>query len=225
MRMDHGTLSQILRGRRPITRKTIRRMGTQLGLSEPLIAYYARKPDEPTEAVSAAPVQLGLDAFHVTSDWHHYAILELIHVKDFRPDSRWIAKSLGITVNDVNIALQRLLRLELLEMAGAKWIDKSEHVNISNEKLTPVLRKKVQAQAHQLALEAIERVSGEHIEQDSVTMAINSQQLAQLGDLIHEFFESAQAILAGKRNNDDVYQIQISAVPLTTYKRGRTKNG
>ena len=41
---------------------------------------------------------------------------------DFRPDTRSIAVSRGMTVDGVNLALQRLLRLDLVEMRGAVWI-------------------------------------------------------------------------------------------------------
>ena len=44
------------------------------------------------------------------------AILGLVRQEGFHPDSRWIARSLGIGVDDVNVALQRLLRLGLLRM-------------------------------------------------------------------------------------------------------------
>ena len=29
------------------------------------------------------------DTASLIADWHHYAILELVHLRDFRPDSRW----------------------------------------------------------------------------------------------------------------------------------------
>ncbi len=55
------------------------------------------------------------------------AILELTRRQGFRPDSRWIARELRVTVDEANIALQRLLRLELLEMVSPdRWIDISE---------------------------------------------------------------------------------------------------
>ena len=68
--------------------------------------------------------QLAQDTANLISDWHHYAILELVHVRDFKPDSRWLARVLGISVDEVNVALQRLLRLGLLEMVSQdRWID------------------------------------------------------------------------------------------------------
>jgi hypothetical protein len=42
----------------------------------------------------------------------------------FRPDCRWIAGHTGVPVDEVNIALQRLLRLGLLELTpDGSWRD------------------------------------------------------------------------------------------------------
>ena len=70
--------------------------------------------------------QLADDAARVIAEWYHYAILELTRLENIKPDSRWIARVLGITTDEVNLAVTRLLRLGLLEMAGRRqWIDKS----------------------------------------------------------------------------------------------------
>lgn len=219
--IDHSTLSQLLRGRRPLTRKAVRRIGERLGLAESLVSFYARRLDNQNDAgAGGEAVQLSLDTFHVISDWYHAAILEVIQIKDFRPDSRWIAKSLGITVNEVSVALQRLLRLGLLQMAGAKWINQSADAKIANEELTPDLRKKLRAQGHRQAMAAIERAPGECLAQHSITLAIDSKQLPRFDDLVREFLESLQALLGETPDKDDVYEFQISAFPVTTYKRG-----
>jgi transcriptional regulator with XRE-family HTH domain len=84
LRVDHATLSQWLRGRRPITPRTVARLAPRLA-----------------GTAGAAP---------------DFAILALTGSPDFQPDSRWIAGTLGTSVDDVNMALQRLLRLGLLQM-------------------------------------------------------------------------------------------------------------
>ena len=225
IKIDHATLSQVLRGRRPLTPKSIRRIGSQLGLSEQLISFYAKRPGSTKDAVRAEPLQLSLDAFHVISDWYHHAVLELIHTKDFRPDSRWIAKSLGLTVNEVNIALQRLLRLGLLQMSGPKWLDKSARANIPAEELTPALHKRIRAQGHRLALEALDTAPHEQIEHEAMTLAIRSADLPRIRELVREFFGDLESILSEPHEKDDVYEFQFAAFPLTAYKRKEKHNG
>jgi transcriptional regulator with XRE-family HTH domain len=45
------------------------------------------------------------------------AILALVPVASFQADSRWIARTLGVSVDEVNMAVQRLLRRGRLRMA------------------------------------------------------------------------------------------------------------
>ncbi len=51
------------------------------------------------------------------------AILALTRTADFHADSRWIARTLGVSVDEVNVALQRLLRLGLLQLkTRCAWV-------------------------------------------------------------------------------------------------------
>jgi transcriptional regulator with XRE-family HTH domain len=51
------------------------------------------------------------------------AILALVPTTGFQANSRWIAATLGVSVDDVNMALQRLLRLRLLHMTTRdEWV-------------------------------------------------------------------------------------------------------
>jgi transcriptional regulator with XRE-family HTH domain len=102
--IDHSTLSQWMRGRRPLTAKTIETLGRRLRLPAKHIRVFVE---------------------HRNVSGPDLAILELTRHASFNPDSRWIAKQLGITVDEVNIAIQRLLRLDLLQMGADGWTDKS----------------------------------------------------------------------------------------------------
>jgi transcriptional regulator with XRE-family HTH domain len=104
--VNHSTLSQWMRGRRPMTPHAIEALGRRLGLS-------------------ARDVRVFVE--HRTAPGPDLAILELTRRTDFVSDTRWIAGELNVSVDEANIALQRLLRLDLLHMASAdRWIDRSE---------------------------------------------------------------------------------------------------
>ena len=60
------------------------------------------------------------------ADPYHWRILRLCGAAEFRADSRWIAEQLGASVDQVNVALSRLLRLRLLSMdSTGRWTDAS----------------------------------------------------------------------------------------------------
>ena len=57
------------------------------------------------------------EAMAIMSDRTHWEILRLSGSRGFQPDCRWIAAEIKTSVDEVNVALSRLLRLRLLEMS------------------------------------------------------------------------------------------------------------
>ncbi|HVY71620.1 MAG TPA: hypothetical protein VHH73_16935 [Verrucomicrobiae bacterium] len=94
---DHSTLSQILRGRRPLSARMIHRLGPRLRLNP--------------AAIMDACVQQHADA-----------ILRLSRSPGFCTHSRWIAARANISLDAVNVALHRLLHQGRLVMKAAnRW--------------------------------------------------------------------------------------------------------
>ena len=95
--IDHSALSQILRGNRRLTSRTVRALGSALRLG----------PADIAEHCAAG---------------HEAAVLATLDRPGFRADSRWVAAVAGIPLDDVNVALQRLLRKRMMTMSGrAIW--------------------------------------------------------------------------------------------------------
>ena len=122
---DHSTLSQIFRGTRRIPASHLRRWGKKLGMTSEEVAVYVAEQHVPDHSVLRRQEQLR----HWTAETHaividdtHWRIVRLTGLRGFRADSRWLARKTGVTVDQVNVALSRLLRLRLLEMVPAgKW--------------------------------------------------------------------------------------------------------
>ncbi|HVR41421.1 MAG TPA: helix-turn-helix domain-containing protein [Thermoanaerobaculia bacterium] len=93
--VDHATISRFLRGRRRLTARAIRRIGTLLRVHD-VEAHCSAENDR--------------------------ALLALLARPNFHTNTRWIAMRLGITIDDVNLSLQRLLRERRLLMASRdRW--------------------------------------------------------------------------------------------------------
>lgn len=123
---DHSTLSQILRGTRPVPASKLRSFGKRLGLTPEEIAVFQAAAGVPDADVRYREEQLqhwSAEAQALLSEPHHYELLRHVHEADFRADARAIADRLGVTLDQVNIAAARLARLGLLEMAAAQWRD------------------------------------------------------------------------------------------------------
>ncbi len=95
--LDHSSLSQLLRGRRRVTTRAIRRIGATLRLFAHEIEMHCAEENDA-------------------------ALLRVVGKELFRADSRRLASVLGITTDEVNVSLQRLLRLGALRMTAAdRW--------------------------------------------------------------------------------------------------------
>ena len=95
LEFDHATLSKLLRGQRRATTRTIRQLGSVLRLSPHEIERHCGEANDE-------------------------ALLGVIGTDLFRADSRWLATVLGIPIDEVNMSLQRLVRLRALRMTAAQ---------------------------------------------------------------------------------------------------------
>jgi transcriptional regulator with XRE-family HTH domain len=96
--LDHSTLSQILRGKRRLTPRNVCAIGRKLGLAAAVIAEHCAAENDA-------------------------AVLAALNRPGFRADSRWLSTMIGLPLDEVNIALQRLLRKRRLVMSSrGSWL-------------------------------------------------------------------------------------------------------
>lgn len=151
LQVDHATLGQILRGRRPIPLASLRSFGRRLGLpAEEIAAYHAAEqlPDADTAYRQEQLRHWTAEARAILAEPHHQALLRLTRGPEFRADVRAIAATLGVTPDEVNIAAARLARLGFLEMQGERaWRD----VHRLGEASAAEFRKRALARVRELA--------------------------------------------------------------------------
>lgn len=122
--MDHATLSQLLRGRRPMTAELVQQLGERLGLAAADIDAFRRD----LEAVRTGPPahSPALDAAAIVAEPLHHQLLALTRADEFRSDARFLAQVLDTTPDAINVVMQRLLRFGLLSLGpGGEWRDVS----------------------------------------------------------------------------------------------------
>jgi uncharacterized protein (TIGR02147 family) len=156
------------------------------------------------------------DVFKILADWYHGAILELTFTSEFQNDPVWIAKRLGITPLEARQAIERLLRLELLEEIGG-LLRKTE-VNItSTQDIPSAALKQVALQLIDKASDAIAAQSVDERDIGTMTMAIDPKRLPQAKRMIRKFRrELTEYLEAGSRS--EVYCFASQLFSLTTAK-------
>jgi transcriptional regulator with XRE-family HTH domain len=151
--LEHATLSQLLRGKRPFTAAQITRIGAKLGMD---VSAYLPKPTRAPLPLVAHPGDPELHSSHQA--WLPGAILELTTLSWFRPDTCWIAATLAVAPDEVNVALQQLLRSgQLVMRARDRWEDATQPGTVA---LDPP--DDARLAAHAAACRAIARVPADH---------------------------------------------------------------
>jgi len=117
---DHSSLAQIFRGTRRVPAGSIRTWAKVLGLSAEEAAVYIAAEHVPDAETARRQHQLRhwtAEALSIISDRAHWEIVRQAGEAGACPDTRAIAQRAGIPIDDVNVAVARLLRLGLLGVA------------------------------------------------------------------------------------------------------------
>src|SRR3989338_314422 len=234
LKISPGQFNLVLQGKKNISEDTAHRIIGTLRLEEKEADYFCHlvrlessKTAESKEFIQKKleeihPKQdfhtLALDAFRVISDWYHYAIIEMTQLDSFKPDPSWMAKRLCIKKPEVEMALERLERLELLKKENNTWIKTNEFVVAKSDFYNEALRK-FHRQTLEKALDAIEAQDVEEREFGAMTMSIDPTKLKEAKKRMQHFrLEMAKFLGKGKRT--ETYQLAMQLFKLTMGKKG-----
>src|SRR5262245_24656826 len=115
---EHSTLAQILRGTRRVPAASIRLWAKALGMCAEEAAVYIAAEHVPNADTARREHQLRhwtAEALSIINEPIHWTIMRRAREAGACPDTRAIARESGVLVDQVNIALARLMRLRLLD--------------------------------------------------------------------------------------------------------------
>lgn len=220
LEVSPSALSAMMSGKRPITKRSIELLGIRLGLSNKKIHNLVlHEKINPTTA-NKKTIQfheLQSDQLSVLSDWYNLAILELLKVKDFEPNEKYISKKLGITVFQARSAIECLVQNKILDITkDGTWVDRYEGFtqSLPKEKTTAV-KKRLQQQYFEKALNAISEVDYSRRDHTGTTVAFSEEDLPMVREIITKFRRDLSQLLDSRENLNQVYQLSIAFFPLT----------
>ena len=207
--VHHSTLSGLLSGKRPITKKTVSVLSLKLGL-------YPDSFSKTKEFKLPKHEFLEEDIFNRISEWYFDAILELAKLKNFDFTTPNISRYLGVNEVQVSVALDTLLRLNLIKKTknGYKTVHDNSTNLSSNEKTSAAMRR-YQRSILEKSMEALELVDRKDRDHTSTTLAIKKSDLTKAKQIIKDFRHKLSALLQeNDKDFDEVYQLQVSLFPL-----------
>lgn len=202
LKLAPSRLSEILNGKQGLSRAAATKVANALGYGpgeterfcDLVESVHARsKRDRETAKVRlkkhvmpSEVYQLQLDAFKAISDWYHFGILELTEIEGFKADSKWIAKRLGISEFEVQLALDRLSRLGLVTLKDETLAVTYETGNVPDD-IPSDCKNKFHSQILEKARDALWMQSVDEREVGSVILAIDKDMLPDAKKAIRDF--------------------------------------
>lgn len=240
LELHPARLSLVLNKKQGLSEKSARGIAKALGLAPPDTEHFvylviaSDSRSKSARAVAQAKLThldgqteegriLREDAFCVISDWYHYAILELTSLKDFRSDTSWIARRLGISLHEAEQAVARLIKLGLA--TKVKGVLKQTDVILSTPDGVP--SQAVRNFNTQILKRAIDAIHLQKVDERSIstlTIAVDSSTLPKIMGKMARFRRSLnQEIEASThdRDKDEVYCLSTQFFRMT--KKGDPK--
>ncbi len=230
LHLTSGSLSELLSEKRPVTLKLALRLADRLNLSAEdrtrflEIVHRERSSDLLSKKMGAKEKvpndyrQLSEDRFNVIAEWYHFAIMALFETEQSQGDPQWIAKRLGISVVEVRLALDRCLRLGLIEPKGSTYIP-AGNLTTTHDIPSSALRR-FHKQNLARAAETIETRAVEERDISAITMAIDPTRLVLAKKIILRF-RRQMAKLLENGSKTEVYNLSILLMPLTQPEKSR----
>lgn len=172
-----------------------------------------------------SPVFINYDVerFKAIAQWYHLAILNLTYVQDFSSDPRWIAERLGLEINEVKLAIARLLELGFLEKTNDGVLKKtSSYINFKTTRSESAVRS-FHTQMIEKAKTQLNRTSPEDFERrhiTGITFSCPKSSVDQFKKKISEFQDECLA-MAKTGTHEEVYQLNVQLFPLTNSDKGK----
>lgn len=232
-------LSLVLKGKKGISQNVAINLASALNLSEEETSYFydlvelAHAKGDSVKSVIQYRLskyaeienfrQLHEDSLLVISDWYHFAILELTFTPDFKSDADWIASRLGISLFQAKQALQRLVRLKLLDLVKGRYVKTNVNLTTSNEVESDAI-KKITNQYLSKASEAQNEQSLDHRDFSTVTMAIDPKKIPKAKNMITNFRRELMTYLeSGEQTEVYVLATQLFKLSFPVKEKGRKK--
>ncbi|MGE0525511.1 MAG: TIGR02147 family protein [Bdellovibrionales bacterium] len=218
--MDSSTLSAIMRGKRPITVKTARKILEGLHITNPHEAQTLMLQTVTGEEFSdqeLAYKELAIESAEAISAWQHFAILALLELDGFKGYEREISTRLNISAGMVDECLHRLERLGIVMKSGRRWELTGRNMATGSEVPNSALREG-HRQNISRALESLYDDPVDVRDISGITMAVCKEKLPQARKLVQDFRRRLAAFMeSGKK--DAVYRLNIQLFPLTKEMR------
>ncbi|MGZ3808501.1 MAG: TIGR02147 family protein [Bacteriovorax sp.] len=213
-----AVLSRILSGKRKLTFNLAVRIADALALGpqerELLYSFYLSRSTDGLSDEGKKEKELSIDCFNAMKEWYHYGITQLFYIEGFREDHKWMAKMLSISELEVKLAIERLIRLEILDRnEDGKLFRTATHFSTTTDIASAGIRH-FQKQLLEKAITSLESDDIHERDITSITVAINEDKMKEAKAEIKKFRLHMSEFM-GEGEKTRVYNLGIHLIPLS----------
>lgn len=237
LKMAPALLSDILNGKRGMSREWATKVATRLGYAKSekdlfcdlVESQHARSRVAKAQALARLEkrvsqgavlkfLTLDQDQFSLISEWYPMAILELMKSPECKatakPELEWFAKKLQLTPIQVSNALERMTKLGMIEMREGKWIVLSPNVQTPDGVASRAL-KSHHEQLMKKGLEALYTQPVEERDFRGLTIRCKKSDVSRVREKMKKFLQDLDAELSADQDGTEVYQLSTQFFSLT----------
>lgn len=157
---------------------------------------------------------LTIEYFTVVSEWYHFAILALTKTKGFKSSPIWISNRLSISPTEAMLAVERLLRIELLKKIGGNLVAVEDANITTTDDISSIAIKNNHAQHLKKAIIALNTQDVLEREFNNYTLCVNKMNIPKLKKRIRKiFYELCNEI--DENSGDELYQLNVQFLRLS----------
>jgi len=224
LRISPASLSQMISGKRPVTKKSVLRIAHSPCVSaevrEALLEGLKVSEKQKEAGNRIASQTLELETFRVIANWYHFAILSMTRLSQNRSDPGWVSEKLGITLAQAKSAVDRLKNLRLLRIKGGKMEQTSSRLTTRDD----VPDEAIRLFHHQILDKASMSLDCDPVDQREFSceiLAIDPSRLGMLKEEIRKFKLALNQLTQDSADKKErVYSLSIQFFPLDRQKKG-----
>jgi uncharacterized protein (TIGR02147 family) len=163
---------------------------------------------------------LGVEHFQMISEWYHLPILQMAGLAEFDFTPVIIAKRLGVSKIEAELAIERLERLELIEKDEAGKYRKTESRLLTTSAVPQDALRKFHKQMLLKAIDALGEQTPQEKWTGSETFAFDTRLLPEANQIIEQFFDRMVQLSYKGENRDHVYHLGTSFFRITQKLEG-----
>lgn len=210
------SMSLILRGHRPVSKKLIEKISVTLQLKPEEVDKLNRlhgakikvKPTKISKRMMSAAQH------RIVGDWRAFAIMNLVKLQSFRNDPEWIGQRLGIPPTAAHAIFDDLLMLKLIVFENGKLRRTSEFFKTSDNSFNAHVR-----DSHLKNLELVRaNILHEPLETrdlNILTLAFDPEQMPAMRKFIRQFIHEFPQVAGQNGSPTEVYRLSMQFFPLT----------